>query len=146
LIDTQEQPAADLAIAALVIATIERLYRGNAATLAAANAIDTDELARILKACVERGETAMIDNPDYRRVLGIGDARTGSDVWRALAELSAPRLTAHRDALDVILSEGTLASRLLRSVGDRVDAKSLGTTYHELCDCLAHARMFRAAA
>jgi gamma-glutamyl:cysteine ligase YbdK (ATP-grasp superfamily) len=145
LIDTQEQPAADLAIAALVVATVERLYR-DAAALDAADAIETDELARILKACVERGETAVIDNADYRRVLGVADARTGTDVWRALANLSAGKVVAHRDALDVILSEGTLASRLLRSVGDRVDAKSLKATYRELCDCLAQGRMFRVAA
>jgi gamma-glutamyl:cysteine ligase YbdK (ATP-grasp superfamily) len=146
LIDTQEQPAADLAIAALVTATVERLYRGDAAVLDAADAIDTDELARILKACVERGETALIDDADYRRVLGVDDARIGADIWRALAELSAPKLAAHHDALDVILTEGTLASRLLRSVGERVDAKSLSATYRKLCDCLIHARMFRAAA
>ena len=146
LIDTQEQPAADLAIAALVTATVERLYRGDAAVLDAADAIDTDELARILKACVERGETALIDDADYRRVLGVDDARIGADIWRALAELSAPKLAAHHDALDVILTEGTLASRLLRSVGERVDAKSLSATYRKLCDCLMHARMFRAAA
>jgi glutamate---cysteine ligase / carboxylate-amine ligase len=146
LIDTQEQPGADLAIAALVIATVERLYRGSAAALDAADAIDTNELARILKTCVERGEAAVIDNADYRRVLGVGDARTGADVWRALANLSGAKLTAHREALDVLLADGTLATRLLRSVGDRVDAESLRGTYLRLCDCLAQGRMFRAAA
>ncbi|HTO59219.1 MAG TPA: glutamate-cysteine ligase family protein [Pseudomonadales bacterium] len=146
LIDTQEQPGADLAIAALVVATIERLYRGPAATLDAADAIDTDELARILKACVQLGERAPIDNADYRRVLGAPDARTGQDVWRALANLSAPKLVPHEDALDVLLADGTLATRLLRDVGARVDAKSLKKTYARLCDCLAHGRMFRAAA
>ena len=146
LIDTQEQPGADLAIAALVVATIERLYRGPAAMLDAADAIDTDELARILKACVQLGERAPIDNADYRRVLGAPDARTGQDVWRALANLSAPKLVPHDDALDVLLTDGTLATRLLRDVGARVDAKSLKKTYARLCDCLAHGRMFRAAA
>ena len=146
LIDTQEQPGADLAIAALVVATIERLYRGGAAALDAADAIDTDELARILKACVENGERAAIDNSDYRRVLGAPDARTGQEVWRALANLSAPKLAPHKGALDVILADGTLATRLVRDVGPRVDAASLAKTYARLCDCLAHGRMFRAAA
>ncbi|HET6470449.1 MAG TPA: glutamate-cysteine ligase family protein [Pseudomonadales bacterium] len=146
LIDTQEQPAADLAIAALVIATVERLYRGPAATLDAADAIDTDELARILQSCVQLGERAPIDNADYRRVLGAPDARTGQDVWRALANLSAQKLGPHEDALDVVLGDGTLATRLLRDVGARVDAQSLKKTYARLCDCLAHGRMFRSAA
>jgi hypothetical protein len=44
----------------------------------------------------------------------------------------------------VILDEGTLASRLLRSVGPNVDAATLLTTYRRLCDCLARGRMFHA--
>jgi len=146
LIDTQEQPGADLAVAALVVATIERLYRGSAAMLDAADAIDTDELARLLKACVEKGERAPIDNADYRRALGAPDARTGQDVWRALANLSSPKLAPHKEALGVILADGTLATRLMRDVGARVDRTSLKRTYARLCDCLAHGRMFRAAA
>ena len=146
LIDTQEQPAADLAIAALVVSVVERLYRGADAVLDAADAIDTDLLAAILRQCVKDGENARIDNPDYLRVFGITDSRpSAGDVWRTLAKASARQIAPHRDALDVILNEGTLASRLLRSVGPDVNAKTLLAAYRRLCDCLAHGRMFHAA-
>ena len=145
LIDTQEQPGADLAIAALVIAVVERLYRGPDVLLDAADALDTDVLAGILRQCVEHGDTARIDNADYLRVLGVTAASpSAGDVWRALAEQSSRRVAPHRAALDVILDEGTLASRLLRSVGPNVDAATLLTTYRRLCDCLARGRMFHA--
>ena len=54
------------------------------------------------------------------------------------------QIAPHRAALDVILGEGTLASRLLRAAGPNPDAAALTKTYRRLCDCLAHGRMFRA--
>jgi carboxylate-amine ligase len=147
LIDAQEQPAADLAIAALVISVVERLYRGADAVLDAADAVDTDVLAGILRQCVKDGENARIDNADYLRVFGIaGRSQSAGDIWRTLAKASAREIAPHRAALDVILNEGTLASRLLQSVGPDVNAKTLLATYRRLCDCLAHGRMFHAEA
>ena len=144
LLDSQEHPGADLAIAELVVATVERLYRGADELLDAADALDTDTLAAILRQCVEHGEAARIDNVAYLRVLGLSGAQTAGDVWRALAKASQRRLAPHRAALDVILDEGTLSSRLMRSVGPHVDAASLLATYRRLCDCLAEGRMFHA--
>ncbi len=146
LIDTQEQPGADLAIAALVVAVVKRLYGGADALLDAADALDGDVLAGILGQCVEHGENARIDNADYLRVLGISDASpSAGEVWRVLAKQLQQQIAPHRDALDVILAQGTLANRLLRSVGPVVNAKTLLSTYRRLCDCLAHGRMFYAA-
>ncbi len=88
VLDAQEYPGADLAIAQLVVATVERLYRGADALLDAADAIDTDALAAILQQCVKHGETARIDNADYLRVLGLSGAQTAGEAWRALASMS----------------------------------------------------------
>lgn len=142
VLDAQEHPGADLAIAQLVVSTVERLYRG--ATLDAADALHTDALAVILKQCVKYGEAARIDNADYLRALGIEGARPAGEVWRALAAMAQQKLAPHRAALDVILDEGTLSTRLKRSVGPSVTAASLLSTYRRLCDCLAEGRMFRA--
>jgi len=142
--DAQENPGADLAIAQLVVATVERLYRGADVLLDAADALDTDMLAAVLQQCVKHGEAARIDNTDYLRVLGLSGAQTAGEAWRALAGMSRQKLAPHREALDVILNEGTLSSRLLRSVGPNANAASLLPTYRRLCDCLAEGRMFHA--
>ncbi len=144
VLDAQEHPGADLAIAQLVVATVERLYRGDVKLLDAADAIDTDVLAAILRQCVEHGEAARIDNPEYLRVLGLSGAQTGAEAWRTLANMEQHKLAPHRSALDVIINEGTLSSRLVRSVGPNVDAASLLSTYRRLCTCLAEGRMFHA--
>ncbi len=144
VLDAQEHPGADLAIAQLVVATVERLYRGAGELLDAADAIDTDVLAAILRRCVEHGEAARIDNVEYLRVLGLSGAQTAAEAWRTLAKMSQSKLAPHRAALDVILNEGTLATRLTRSVGANVKAASLLSTYRRLCTCLAEGRMFHA--
>ncbi len=144
VLDAQEHPGADLAIAQLVVASVERLYRGADAVLDAADALGTDALAAILQQCVKHGEAARIDNAEYLRVLGLSGAQSAGEAWRALAGMAQRKLAPHREALDVILDEGTLATRLLRSVGSNVNAESLLSTYRRLCDCLAEGRMFHA--
>jgi carboxylate-amine ligase len=145
LIDTQEQPGADLAIAALVVAVVKRLYASGAETLAAANALDTELLAELLRRCVKDGEDARIDAPEYLRVLGVSAVtQSAGTVWRKLAKLAQDELEGHQGPLDVILGEGTLATRLLRSIGPACDHDALMDTYTRLRDCLAAGRMFHA--
>ena len=147
LLDSQEHPGADLAIAALVVAVVERLYNGDPALLDAADALDTELLATLLRRCVERGENAIIDSPRYLQVLGVpAVTQSAGTVWRKLARLVPDQLHAHRCALDVILGDGTLATRLLRSIGSTCDHAALVTTYRRLRECLASGRMFRADA
>jgi carboxylate-amine ligase len=142
LLDNQEAPRADLAVAALVAATVKRLYADGSA-LAAADAIDTERLAALLRRSVIAAEDAVIDAPDYLALLGVAVTETrAGDVWRALARLVEPEIAGHRAALDVIFAEGTLASRLRRAVGDPVDRSRLHATYARLRDCLAQGRMF----
>ena len=61
----------------------------------------------------------------------------------ALGELRAVR----DDGLhlqELIVDEGTLSSRLTRSVGPHADAAALLATYRRLSNCLAEGRMFHA--
>jgi carboxylate-amine ligase len=145
LLDTQEQSGADLAIAALVVAVVKRLYEGRAENLAAADALDTQLLADLLLRCVKDGEDARIDAPEYLRVLGVSPVtQSAGTVWRKLAKLAQDELKVHQGPLDVILGEGTLATRLLRSIGPTCDRDALLRTYTRLRDCLAAGRMFHA--
>ena len=61
VLDAQEHPGADLAIAQLVIVD-RRTALSRREHLDAADALDTDVLAAILQQCVKHGEAARIDN------------------------------------------------------------------------------------
>jgi hypothetical protein len=95
VVDTQECPQADLAIAAAASSVVRRLYRNGETGLAAQQAIATQALAAILRSCIADAEQAMIDNTEYLALLGFPgrrcNARDRADVdggCRACASLA----------------------------------------------------------
>ncbi|MEW5769580.1 MAG: glutamate-cysteine ligase family protein [Pseudomonadota bacterium] len=142
VIDVQECPRADLAIAAAVEAVAHDLFQGRPAGLAAQQAMPTAPLAAILDACIRDAEAAEIADPAYLALLGWqgGTCRAGT-LWRHLIDLSPPD-AVWTEALHVLLDHGTLARRILRALGGRPERAALSAVYRELCDCLAKGRMF----
>jgi gamma-glutamyl:cysteine ligase YbdK (ATP-grasp superfamily) len=139
LLDTQERPAADLAIAALVARVVERMFR-DAGRAAAANAIDTPLLAALLRRCIVDAEATVVDEREVLDLFGVAERRLGAgELWRRLA--GTEELGPHREPLAVIFTEGTLASRLRRTVG-QTDRARLEAVYRRLRKCLALGRAF----
>lgn len=162
VIDTQECPQADLAIAGLTSAVARLLYDGRWAPLAAQQGIATGALAEILGVCVRDADRALIDDAHYLGLLGFPHPRCEAhELWRHLwAECSLaeglaqglatsgadPLLTpSSHVALENILSRGPLARRILRALGKDFDPPRLAAVYRELCDCLAAGRLFNGA-
>jgi glutamate---cysteine ligase / carboxylate-amine ligase len=91
VIDVQECPQADLAIAAVAVAVIRALYDGKWSPLAAQQAFATDRLEQILLACARDAELAPIDDADYLRLLGFSGKRCrAGELWRHLVEAAPP--------------------------------------------------------
>jgi len=146
VIDLQECPRADLAIAAALIALAKELYDGVATPLGAQQAVSTDALVRLLDACIRDGEQAVIDDAAYLAVLGSNRPRcTAGALWQELVDgLQRQGLLppCWREPLRRILDEGPLARRILRALGPCCERQRLASVYRELCDCLAAGRMF----
>ena len=149
VLDVQECPLADLAIAAAVVSVVRAVWEREARVPQSRNTLETGALAAVLDACVRDGERAAIADPSYLSMLGYpGRPCTAGELWAHLvtdcppdAPVSAPTF---RDALDVILEQGPLARRLLRAVGGTVNHQRLREVYGELCQCLQAGRMFSA--
>ena len=144
VIDVQESPQADLAIAAAATAVVRALYDGMWTPLAAQQAIATDALVKILLACIREAEQAVIVDADYLRLLGFPDRQCqAGELWGHLIEtLSLDRSAAWREPLHVILAQGPLARRILRALGPACSKARLRDIYRALCDCLEARRMF----
>lgn len=146
VIDLQECPLADLAIAALVSAVTRALYGGHWSSPEAQRAIETGPLAAILLACIRDGERAVIDDAGYLALFGFAQRRCAAhELWRhLLAACSGDPLlgAASRTALDTMLSRGPLARRILRALGTGFDHARLAAVYRELCDCLDDGQLF----
>jgi glutamate---cysteine ligase / carboxylate-amine ligase len=144
VIDVQECPQADLAIAAAAVAVIRRLY--DTVPLAAQQAIGTPALARILAACSRAADAAVLEDVGYLRLLGWADGVcTAQALWRfllqELAETETPP-SPWQAPLALILREGPLARRILRRLGDDFRHSRLVDVYAELCGCLEVGRLF----
>jgi hypothetical protein len=150
LLDLQECPRADIAIAAAVVGTLRRLVAETGARSAAQREFSENELLPLLMGCVMEGDRALIDHRKYLEALGYSDpspARAG-DVWRHLIGEVAhaePGFAEFQPALDVILDEGCLARRILRAAGPTPSHERLQEVYGDLGACLDKGEMFRSA-
>jgi len=144
VVDVQECPRADVAIAAATSAVVESLYDGRYAPLDEQQAISTDVLEALLLATIRDADRAVIDDVEYLHALGMATPRcTARDVW---ASLLADTDDAHawwQPAIDVILDDGPLARRILRATGRAPDHERLHAVYSTLCQCLEDGQMFR---
>ena len=134
LLDVQECPLADLAVARLVAAVIEQL--AVAADWRNYNALSTTRLATCLEATTRLADAALITEPDYLKNLGIDkQALSAGELWQALAQRCCP-------ASVWLVERGPLAERLVRRLGTAPEPEELRKVYAELADCLAHGRVF----
>jgi glutamate---cysteine ligase / carboxylate-amine ligase len=145
VLDMQECPLADLAIAAAVPAAARALYEETWSSLEAQQAMATEVLANILLDALREAEQAVVGNPDYLSLFGFAGSRcTMRELWLHLthAVMQGSELEPWQGALGTILEQGPLARRILQAVGPDCPRPRLEAVYLELCDCLAEGRMF----
>lgn len=146
LIDVQECPKADIAIAAFVIEVVKALVNEKWIKLEEQKKFTEEELCKVLMDGAREGENTIIHNSAYLQAFGIdSETATGKDVWKHLYKelMQGLGMKMWQEPLSVILEEGTLASRILWAVHHDMSRESLKHVYGKLCDCLSRNEMFR---
>lgn len=148
VIDVQECPSADIAIAALTIGVLKLLVSEVWSSYEEQKAVSIDDLEPVLLATIEEGESAYISDPEILRHFGIlrGPVKL-SQLWMHLydtvSRLDPSFRENHGRALAVILNQGCLATRILKALDGREDRESIAEVYRKLADCLATGESFR---
>lgn len=143
VIDMQECPQADIAIAAAVSSAVKQLYEIDW-NQPAFRRFELDALVAILNQCTRDAEKAVIEHRDFLTLFDFPDTVcTAGELWQYIVEQAMPASTqdVHRDALKTIGREGPLARRILARLGSSPTRSQLAEVYGELCDCLTHNRM-----
>jgi len=147
VLDTQECAIADLAVVAGAAALIRRLSEEMAASVEMLDALETERLAALLLDAVADGEATRIDDSAYLAVLGwTGGPCRARDIWdRVISDGldDGPDRNAWERALEVILGEGCLARRILRSTGATPEPRAIHATYRALVRALAGGTQLR---
>jgi hypothetical protein len=147
LLDVQECPRADLAVASLVVLAVRALAEGRWSSTRDQQMININSLEPILLDGIARADLATVSDASYLRCFGLPPATIAAGgLWRHLREdLRAVRPPA-ADEFDaewsLILDRGPLARRILDAVGPGPDRPAIEAAYARLGDCLAEGRLF----
>ncbi len=142
LLDIQECPKADLAIASLICAVVKALAEERFSSLDEQEALSTDALHAVLMDAICNGDSAILYFPPLMRCLGLaGTPQSMGDVWRQLAEATLSPTSKAWEALELLFREGCLARRITSTL-QRKDAPSLFSLYIRLCDALSENQLF----
>lgn len=134
VIDVQEHPGADLAIAEATIALVRALSESRWAPLAALEDWPEARLAAILDAAIEHGDAVVVDDADYLRALGWPGARaSGRELWLHLRDAVGAGQGEHAAWWRVYQRGGCLAGRIRAAA--RAGA-GLPEVYRVVADCL----------
>ncbi|WP_338358422.1 glutamate-cysteine ligase family protein [Yeosuana marina] len=143
LVDIQECPKADIAICSLIIEVLRLLVDKKLATLQSQRKWLKQDLFEILNAVIKDAETFKISNNEYLELFGIQETMSVQNIWNHLYQLAKPNINkSYQEALEIILSEGTLATRILKAVGSDYSEKNIQKVYLELAICLQENRLF----
>jgi glutamate---cysteine ligase / carboxylate-amine ligase len=145
VLDSQECPAADLAIAGLLTECLRSLVQERWVGLARLKALSTAELRDQFLATAEQGEQAVLEGASWLEVFGLSRRGriTALEIWEYLVAEHQDRLdeSAQRP-LEILMREGPLARRILKALGGDCRPERLRQVYGALCDCLESGDLF----
>ena len=147
VLDTQETPRADLAIAALIIEVLRKLYDGAWANLTQQLEPDTHTLAGIFIDAVRYGDESIINDQEFLSLFNFPDRRGETrELWMYLYESVRDSLQTYYPELiktvEFIITNGPLARRISRPMYRGVKRGVLHETYRILTECLETDRLF----
>ena len=147
LLDIQECPRADLAIAALISAAARAHTEELWISSTHQQKWEVDPLYRILLATMADAERAMIEDRRYLQAFGFPDGNKcrASELWQHLIETLAPDIEAHRqwqDVWETLVHQGTLARRIMAALDNKPSRSGIRAVYRLLSDCLSEGTIF----
>jgi gamma-glutamyl:cysteine ligase YbdK (ATP-grasp superfamily) len=146
LIDVQECPRMDIAIARAVTAVVQALVEETWVGLDEQQAWSEHELERILLSTIAHADRAIIHDERFLRSFGLGTGPLlAGELWAHLigTQISArPELASAASDLAVISKQGCLARRITEAAGPDASRERLREVYGRLAECLRHGEIF----
>ncbi|GAB2769120.1 carboxylate-amine ligase [Salinimicrobium soli] len=143
VIDIQECPKADLAIAVLIIEALKLLTTQELVSLEDQKSWNEHELFDIFDRVIRHAEETPIENARYLAMFDLLEG-TAKDIWLRLYALVKHNISEkQQEDIEFLLKNGSLSTRILNALGEDPSENAISETYRELGKCLAENRFFR---
>ncbi len=143
LVDIQECPKADVAVCVLIIEVLKLLVNESLVSLKHQKKWEKEPLFDILNDAIKNGENSVITNLDYLQLFGLKEATNQQNVWKHLFNLVKGTINeSHLEALNTILTQGTLATRILKAIDTDFSEANIKKVYTDLGICLQKNEVF----
>ena len=142
LVDLQECPAADLAVAAALVRLVQRLYEADEQGFQRQQALDEKALSGILLELAERGGAGIIEDSGFLALLGLAAPASGQAAWRHLLADGLMSGSPQAEVLGCMVERGTLAECIIDRVGPASERAATIEVYRELARCLSDNRLY----
>ena len=144
LLDLQECPRADLAVAALVVEVLRAIVEKRWTSWERQKQVATEPLHGVLLETIRSAERASIADATLLEAFGLPpEPIRAGDVWAALLDRVMPDHATRTPPLARMLAAGTLATRIGRALPERPTRAELRAVYAELADCAHEGSLFR---
>ena len=138
LIDSQECPAADIAVAEFLNRIVKLLVSERWSSLSDQQTVTTESLAVILSATTKDAEQTAITDSVFLSQFGMSGTKTAGEVLQQLFKICwlSTEQSSTKDVLEQILNRGTLARAIVNRLPKSSSPGDIQHVYHELAACL----------
>lgn len=141
VIDTQECPGADIAVAEGIVSVLKLLTAERWGSHEEQKSWEVRALLPMFRKTIRHSDHAVIDNRRYLRMLGFPESKArAGEIWKHLIDASSTDQHIRKESLaflKIITDRGTLSRRILKSLGSSPSLKRIKSLYGTLCRCLA---------
>ncbi len=143
LIDAQECPGADLAVAALVTAAVRAHVEERWIPYEHQRTFATEPLHAVLLDTIRYAEHTRIHDPTFLRAYGIDRSLAwAGDLWKTIAQQVLDDASPLHQTVESILDGGTLSTRISRRLRRFPTRDELHAVYADLAGCLHEGALF----
>jgi len=144
VIDIQENPSADIAIAAFIIEVLKLLVSEELISLEDQKLWHEDDLFLIFDEVIKNAETTLITNKKYLAIFDLQKDADVKKIWKILYGKVGDKLSEnHQKHVEFILQHGSLSTRILKALRNDFSKENVKKVYFRLAECLNENRMFR---
>lgn len=144
VIDIQECPKADIAVAVLIIEVLKLLCSEELIALEDQKKWSEDALFEIFDQVIVDAETTLLTDSAYLAIFDLQGEQLVQEVWKKLYRLVRNNISLEqRISIEFLLENGSLSTRILSALGDDFSEKHILNVYRKLGQCLQENRFFR---